>query len=75
MEENRMKLVTLTQLLENWHRFSEPITRDEIDSLGWDELMLSLGIYCPEAEDVSLEMSDVDMTTYLNPAVSFSLIE
>ena len=70
-----MKLVTLNQLLENWHRFSEPITRDEIDSLGWDELMLSLGIYCPEAEDASLEMSDVDMTTYLNPAVSFSLIE
>ena len=70
-----MKLVTLNPLLENWHRFTEPIERDEIDSLGWDELMLSLGIYCPEAEDVSLFMSDVDMTTYLNPAVSFSLIE
>ena len=70
-----MQLVTLNQLVENWFRFKEPITRDEIDALGWDELMLSLGIYCPEAEDVSLFMSDVDMTTYLNSAVSFSLIE
>ena len=70
-----MKLVTLNQLLENWHRFSEPIERDEIDSLGWDELMLALEISCPQAMDKNIIVSDVDMTTYLNPAVSFSLIE
>ena len=67
-----MQLVTLEQLLENWYRFTEPITRDEIDSLDWDELMLSLGIYCPEAEGKNIRITDVDMTTYLNPAVSFS---
>ena len=66
-----MKLVTLNQLLENWHRFTAPIERDEIDSLDWDELLLSLEISCPEAEGKNIIVSDVDMTTYLNPAVSF----
>ena len=70
-----MKLVTLTQLLEHWHRFSEPIERDEIDALDWDELMLALEISCPEAEGKNIIVSDVDMTTFLNPSVSFTLIE
>ena len=67
-----MKLVTLTQLLEHWYRFSAPIERDDIDALDWDELMLSLEISCPEAEGKNIIVSDVDMTTYLNPAVSFA---
>ena len=67
-----MKLVTLEQLLEKWFRFSAPIERDEIDSLDWDELLLALEISCPEAEGKNIIVSDVDMTTYLNPAVSFA---
>jgi len=66
-----MKLVTLEQLLSKWWRFPETIERDEIDSLGWDELMLSLGIYCPEAEGKNIRIDDIDMTTYHNPAVVF----
>jgi len=69
-----MKLVTLEQLLENWYRFTEPITRDEIDSLDWDELMLSLGIYCPEAEGKNICVNDVDITTYYKPAISFAFV-
>ena len=70
-----MQLVTLNQLLDQWWRFSEPIERDEIDSLDWDELMLSLEISCPQAEGKNIIVSDVDMTTYLNPAVSFTIVE
>ena len=73
-----MKLVTLTQLLEHWHRFSEPIERDEIDALDWDELMLALEISCPEAEGKNIIVSDVifeKKRTFLNPSVSFTLIE
>jgi len=68
-----MKLVTLEQLTNYWYRFTEPITREDIDALDWDELLLSLEIYCPEAEGKNVIMSDVDMTTYHNPAVLFSL--
>ncbi len=70
-----MKLVNLDQLLNHWWRFKYPITRDEIDALDWDELLLSLGIYCPEAEGKNIIISDVDMTTYHNPAVSFTQAE
>jgi len=70
-----MKLVTLEQLLDNWYRFPEPITREEIDSFDWDELLLALEISCPEAEGKNIIVSDIDMKTYTNPAVSFSLIE
>jgi len=67
-----MRLVTLEQLLEKWFRFSAPIGRDDIDALEWDELMLALEISCPEAEGKNIIVSDVDMTTYLNPSVSFA---
>ena len=67
-----MKLVPLNQLFNQWFRFSAPIGRDDIDALDWDELLLSLEISCPEAEGKSIIVSDVDMTTYLNPAVSFA---
>ena len=67
-----MKLVTLEQLLHQWWNFPEPIDREEIDALDWDELMLRLEISCPQAEGKNIIISDVDMTTYLNPAVSFS---
>ena len=70
-----MKLVTLEQLLEKWFRFTEPITREEIDALEWDELMLSLEISCPDAEGKNVIVSDMDMTTYHNPAVSFTIVE
>lgn len=70
-----MKIVTLNQLLTNWWRFTEPITREEIDLLDWDELMLSLNISCPDAEGQSIQISDIDMRTYHNPAVSFQLSE
>lgn len=66
-----MKILTLNQLLNSWHRFAEPITRTEIDRLDWDELMLSLHICCPEAEGVHIKVTDVDMTTYDLPAVIF----
>ena len=68
-----MSLVTLEQLLGNWFRFTAPITRAEIEGLDWDELMTALEIYCPDAEGKSVIVSDVDMTTYLFPAVSFAL--
>jgi len=70
-----MKLVTLTQLLNQWWRFPETIERDEIDALDWDELLLTLEISCPQAEGRNVVITDFDMTTYLNPAVSFTLIE
>jgi len=70
-----MRLVTLEQLLDNWQRFTYEIERDEIGNLDWDELMLSLGIYCPQAEGKNVVVTDIDMTTYNRPAVSFSLIE
>jgi len=70
-----LKLVTLEQLLDNWYRFPEPISREEIDSLDWDELLLALEISCPEAEGKNIIVSDIDMKTYTNPAISFSLIE
>ena len=70
----RMRLVTLEQLLEHWYRFPEPITREEIDALEWDELMLSLEISCPDAEGKNIIVSDVDMKTYHNPAVVFTII-
>jgi len=70
-----MRLVTLEQLLAKWWIFSNPIAREEIDALDWDELMMLLGIYCPEVEGKNVIVSDIDMTTYHNPAVSFSLIE
>lgn len=68
-----MKTVTLDQLLTNWWRFTEPITHSDIETLDWDELMLLLNISCPDAEGKSLQISDIDMTTYRTPAVSFSL--
>ena len=70
-----MKLVTLEQLLGKWWRFTEPITREEIDLLDWDELLLALEISCPEAETCSKapRVDDVDMTTYNMPAVIFIL--
>ena len=70
-----MKLVTLEQLTNKWYRFTEPITREEIDTLDWDELLLALEISCPEAEGKNIIVSDVDMTTYHNPAVSFTIVE
>jgi hypothetical protein len=70
-----MKLVTLEQLLNNWWRFSEQIEPEEINQLGWDELMLCLNIYCPEAEGKDVIVSDVDMKSFHNPAVSFTLNE
>jgi len=68
-----MKILTLNQLLSKWHRFSYPIKREEINSLDWDELLLSLLISCPQAEGKDVVISDIDMTTYSMPAVSFSL--
>lgn len=68
-----MELVTLEQLLGKWFRFKEPITREEIDLLDWDELMLALEISCPEAEGKNVCVDDVDMNTYNMPAVVFSL--
>ena len=70
-----MKIITLNQLLNNWWRFTETITHSDIETLEWDELMLLLNICCPDAEGQSIEISDIDMTTYRTPAVSFSLIE
>ena len=67
-----MQTVTLKQLLSNWFRFKEPITKEEIALLDWDELLLSLHIQCSQAEGKNIIVSDVDMTTYLNPAVSFT---
>ena len=70
--KSKMQTLTLKQLLGKWHRFQEPITREEIDLLDWDELMLSLHISCPEAEEgPSVIIDDVDMTTYNLPAVIF----
>ena len=70
-----MKTLTLNQLLQSFWRFTEPIERDEILKLDWDELMLALEISCPDAEGKNIIVSDVDMTTYRNPAVSFTLEE
>lgn len=68
-----MQTLTRKQLLGKWHRFKEPITREEIDLLDWDELLLSLHISCPQAEEgASIVISDVDMTTYDLPAVIFA---
>ena len=66
-----MELVTLEQLLGKWFRFKEPITREEIDLLDWDELLLALEISCPEAEGIDIRVDDVDMRTYDMPAVIF----
>ncbi len=73
--ENKMQTITLKQLLNNFWRFSEPITRDEINRLDWDELMLSLNICCPDAEGKNIIISDIDFRTYHNVAVSFQIIE
>lgn len=70
-----MQIVTLNQLIENWFRFKEPITRQEIDDLDWDELMLALEISCPEAEGKNIVITDFDSHTWSNIAVSFSLVE
>ena len=70
-----MKTITLNQLLESFWRFSEPIERHEILKLDWDELMLALEISCPDAEKQEVYISDIDMTTYRNPAVSFTINE
>jgi len=70
-----MKLITLEQLLDNWHIFTYEIERDAIDSLDWDDLMGFLGTYCPEAENRNIVVTDIDMKTYHRPAISFSLIE
>ena len=70
-----MKLVTLKQLVENWWRFTETITHSDIETLEWDELMLLLNISCPDAEGQSIEISDIDMSTYRTPAVSFTIVK
>ena len=77
-----MKILTLKQLLAKWHTFKEPITRSDIETLDWDELMLMLNISCPQAEDSDylpyhkrIIIVDVDMATYHNPAVIFDITE
>lgn len=67
-----MKNVSLEQLLSKWWIFEEPISREEIDLLDWDELLALLGIMCEDAGKKNIIVGDVDMKTYHNPAIAFS---
>ena len=69
-----MKILTLNQLIENWHIFPRAITREQIDEMDLDELLLALNISCPQLDDYEngLIITDFDFTTYHNPAITFN---
>jgi hypothetical protein len=55
-----VRVLTLDELLGQWFPVRHKITREEINSWDWDELMCMLEIECPDAADRDIRVTDVD---------------
>lgn len=53
-----IQLLTLTELLENWHYMKQPVKYVTYRDMDMDDLFIALRIRCPEAEGKDILVSD-----------------